>query len=348
MSALLGYADIVIDYYNSGAGPIDDGPYGGTYPGSYPVAVPLSHVLGNDGPIVDFVSLPTGSYITVGFKDEVVIDGVGDDIFITEVAARGERAEIYVRAGKGAFTLLGVADGGSTSSFDLSDINFNGFVSEVKIVGLDNNGGSPGYDVVNIRALTAGLIDLSESNTLDGSSTGDIISLGKGKDNFHGLGGNDQAFGNRGNDKLFGNKGKDLLDGGKGSDKLFGGAGNDEIYGGAGKDRIVGGKGDDMLYGGSQADVFVFAGADGNDTIFDFEVGLDMIKIKGKTAQFTDLTISQSGDDAIVDYDATTITLTDINASDLSVTDFIFQPNDKDKFDRITCSLPLLLPNCQQ
>ena len=117
--ALVGYADVVLDYFDSGAGPFA-GPYGGTFPGAFPVPVSTSVVLGVDGPVADFLSLPTGSYVTVGFTDEMVFDGVGNDIFISEVGASGETANIFVSGNGTDFTLLGVAhDDGVTICADL-------------------------------------------------------------------------------------------------------------------------------------------------------------------------------------------------------------------------------------
>lgn len=154
-SALVGYADVVVEFFDSGVGPLAD-PYGGEYPGGigYPVAVPTSVVLGNDpGPNVDFLSLPTGSFVTVRFTDEVIIDSPGNDIFIQEVGVGGEDAEVYVSSDGLAFTLLGIAQDDVTTSLDLGSIGFAGQVRFIKIVGLDNGGSSPGFDVVNVQGL---------------------------------------------------------------------------------------------------------------------------------------------------------------------------------------------------
>ncbi len=150
----IGFADVVLDYYDSGVGPLS-GPYGGEFPGGigFPVAVSTDVVLGDDGPIADFLSLPTGSYVTVGFLDEIVFDGIGNDIFIQEVGGAGERAEVYVSSDDLTYTLLGIAVDNALTSFDLSSIGFTDVVTSVKIVGLDNGGGSPGFDVVNVQAL---------------------------------------------------------------------------------------------------------------------------------------------------------------------------------------------------
>lgn len=154
--ALVGYADEVIDYFDSGTGPLP-GPYGTLHgdTGPFPVAVPLSVVLGNDV-IGDetALSLPTGSYITVRFTDEIIFDGAGNDIFIQEVGTAGENADVFVSSDGVAFTFLGVAQGGIQTALDLSAIGFASTVNYVKIVGLDNNGASPGFDVVNVQGIS--------------------------------------------------------------------------------------------------------------------------------------------------------------------------------------------------
>jgi hypothetical protein len=156
-AALIGYADVVLDYYDSGAGSLA-GPYGGTYPTGpgFPIPVSTAVVLEDEPGLTgypDFLSLPTGSYVTVGFTDETVIDGVGNDIFIQEVGANGERANVYISADLLNFIFLGVAADDVTTAFDLASIGFTGQVQAVKIVGLDNFGGSPGFDVMNVQVL---------------------------------------------------------------------------------------------------------------------------------------------------------------------------------------------------
>jgi len=120
----------------------------------FAVDVSLSVVLGSDeGGRVDCLWLPRGSYVTVGFTDETVIDGPGDDIFISEVGAAADSAEIYVSSNNADFVLLGRADPGTTSRFDLEDINFRSPVTAVRVVGLDLGGASPGYDLAHVRVL---------------------------------------------------------------------------------------------------------------------------------------------------------------------------------------------------
>ena len=161
-----GFADIVLDYFNSGEGTFDE-PYGGEFPGGigFPVLVNTDVVLGDDpGENVDFLSLPTDSFVTVGFTDEVIIDGEGDDLFIQEIGGNGETAEIFVSSDSENFVSIGIASDDSVTSFDLADIGFTEPVEAVKIVGLDSLGGSPGFDVVNVQGLTGSIESIDDGN----------------------------------------------------------------------------------------------------------------------------------------------------------------------------------------
>ncbi len=90
----------------------------------------------------------------------------------------------------------------------------------------------------------------------------------------------DNVFdGRQGNDTLEGREGNDRLIGGLGDDDLHGGAGADELFGDSGDDLIVGGLGDDLLSGGLGFDHFRFAAGDGNDTVTDFVVGEDILRL---------------------------------------------------------------------
>lgn len=145
-------ADVVLDFFDSGAGPLA-GPYGGNT-STFPIALAdFSNV--TDGSAGTFVSLPTGTFITLGFSGSAVVkDGTGDDIFISETGIGGEFADIFVSSDRGlTFTFLGTASNDTLSSFDLADIGFTGFVNAIKVVGLDNGGSSPGFDLEFVEGL---------------------------------------------------------------------------------------------------------------------------------------------------------------------------------------------------
>jgi len=145
------YADVIIEAWYSNANSNFDSFYGGTL-ANFPVKVSPEVVLGNNE---SFLSLPSGSYVTVGFTDNYILNAANqDDIFIREIGGSGEKAEIYVSSDSKNFILLGIAQDDKTTSLDLEDIKFNKPVEAIKIVGLDNKGGSPGFDIVSVKAIT--------------------------------------------------------------------------------------------------------------------------------------------------------------------------------------------------
>jgi Ca2+-binding RTX toxin-like protein len=106
-------------------------------------------------------------------------------------------------------------------------------------------------------------------DTIFGGGRDDVINGGRGDDDLLGHDGNDLITGGQGSDTLRGGLGADWLIGGIGADKLYGGNGEDVLKGGSGRDVLVGGRGDDSLTGGNGADVFLFTGRSGSDTIAD-------------------------------------------------------------------------------
>ena len=150
------FADTVIEYFNSGANPAFPAPqvYGGNFfTSTFPVLVPLTNAIDEDPDT--FVSLPTGSFLTLGFSTGFISDAPSqNDIFISEPGAGFEDANVFVSSDFGAtFTFLGVAFGNTLTELDLADISFAAAVNAIKVVGLDNGGGSPGFDLAFIQGL---------------------------------------------------------------------------------------------------------------------------------------------------------------------------------------------------
>ena len=78
-----------------------------------------------------------------------------------------------------------------------------------------------------------------------------------------------------------GSGGTDLLFGGGGPTTLIAGTGNDYLFAGAGPTTFIDNTGNDYMKGGSGADAFTFADIHpGHDTIANFKVGTDVLKIK--------------------------------------------------------------------
>lgn len=194
----------------------------------------------------------------------------------------------------------------------------SGFGGNDRIVGLGNADrlfGGVGADTVIGGAGADRMTGGGGNDRLDGGVGNDNINGGVGRDVLIGRGGSDRLKGDGGADRLIGNNGNDRLDGGGGVDRLFGGAGRDEI---------TGGRGSDVLIGGGGADRFVFSRGDGRDTIRDFRQGQDKIKIGTGADNFSDLSISQRGDDVLIRFSNVLIRVEDEDASDFSAGDFLF------------------------
>ena len=128
---------------------------------------------------------------------------------------------------------------------------------------------------------------------------------------------------------LEGDESDNTLTGDTGDDTIIGGGGSDTIEGGAGIDRIEGDAGDDTLTGGSQADMFVFAPGNGNDTITDFAHGEDRINLTefSGISGFDDLTVTVGDGGVTIDLSAHgggAIMLEGLGIADLDAGDFLF------------------------
>ncbi len=124
------------------------------------------------------------------------------------------------------------------------------------------------------------------NDRLEGNDGNDRLMGGGGKDTLIGGAGDDEIFGGwdssellggDGNDTLLAKWGNDRLEGNAGNDELFGGFGQDTLWGGDGDDTLHGGPGDDTLFGGEGADRFAFGISYGNQTVMDFQDGVDKI-----------------------------------------------------------------------
>ncbi|TIV02988.1 MAG: type I secretion C-terminal target domain-containing protein, partial [Mesorhizobium sp.] len=81
--------------------------------------------------------------------------------------------------------------------------------------------------VYTSTAALPNIIGSAYDDTLNGDSSGNLLSGGVGADTINGNGGNDTLVGGAGNDTLNGGAGNDLLIGGLGQDTLTGGTGAD-------------------------------------------------------------------------------------------------------------------------
>lgn len=192
------------------------GDSGDSGPGEIPN---LSNIV--DGNTSTYASIPLGASVSVGIDPNGsfagIYDGEGNDLFIREFGRGGstEDAEVYVSTDGGrTFTYLGKAEGnGNVTAFDLNTIGITGIVNAVRLVGLSNAGGSPGFDLVKIYGDTDSLV-----GQIMGTTASDIFSGTTNSDQLEGLEGNDILNGGDGDDLLIGGSGSDQLNGGDGID----------------------------------------------------------------------------------------------------------------------------------
>jgi Ca2+-binding RTX toxin-like protein len=199
---------------------------------------------------------------------------LGDD---GDNALAGDTGDDTLEGGRGNDTLNG----------------FDGADSLSAGVGDDNASGGAGNDLVKGGAGRDTLYGNDGSDAIRGQAGGDLMDGGTGADNIKGGGGNDTLLGGDGGDYLKGGTRRDSIEGGAGNDQLFGNSFDDTLRGGAGEDRLNaggendvldGGTGNDLMKGGGGADVFEFADGDGADTISDFAVSEDVLRLESALA----------------------------------------------------------------
>jgi len=244
--------------------------------------------------------------ITAGYGDDDIYGGEGNDFI------RAGDGDDLLDGGAGNDVLDGQAGADRMVGGDGNDVYYIDNAADVVI-----EAANAGYDKV-ISDLSMTLADTFEELWLrEGSAatqgTGNALAnkiVGNALNNIlSGLGGNDQLFGEAGADLVFGGAGADVIFGGAdndtlrgedGNDKITGGTGADDLFGGAGNDSLTagsdgslldGGTGNDILGGGAGEDVFVFATGSGRDSVVDFDLGRDVLRLDGIN---TDLVVVQA------------------------------------------------------
>lgn len=213
--------------------------------------------------------------------------------------------------------------------------------------GSDTIRGFGGNDNLQGRSGRDTLIGDAGRDVLDGGDSRDVMRGGKGNDRYivdrmtdkiveRAGEGKDTVIVERGHYSLGANLENLIYDGaqrftgtGNGkNNKIVGGNKADTLIGKSGNDTLYGNGGQDRLKGGAGEDVFQINANRGDDTIVDFEDGIDRIEILLGANRFSDFTITQDGTDAVVAFgqgrNAPHVTLEDFSATDLSASDFIF------------------------
>ncbi len=131
-----------------------DGRYEGpirVVPEQWLIGPPLSEKSG--------VTLPPDHWLELQFRGPIV-DGPGEDIVLIELGPVSEQARIFITDGAGREYLLGLATSGSIGggvdptriTFDIAGVSLPFEPRAIRILGIDNGGQAPGFDVGNVRA----------------------------------------------------------------------------------------------------------------------------------------------------------------------------------------------------
>jgi Ca2+-binding RTX toxin-like protein len=179
-------------------------------------------------------------------------------------------------------------------------------IQDVEIIENDSTG--PGYIYVKGNVDFEHVEQWIDMDAMYGSVNGDTIS-------------GSPIVG----ETIYAGSGNDNVDGRGGDDLIYGEAGHDTLQGGAGNDLIDGGAGNNTLTGGDGVDTFNVSSASDTSTITDFVVGTDQIQFESAIAdEYSDLAISDDSGDALVSVGTVAITLTGVDYTTLSSSDFMF------------------------
>ena len=269
-------------------------------------------------------------YLDGGSGDDSLDGNVGDDVLDGghgHDVLNGNRGNDTLNGGTGIDTLNGgngddVLDGGH--EHDLLNGN-RGNDTLYGGSGIDTLNGGSGHDLLDggfeHDLLNGGngndtLLGGAGEDTLYGNIGDDLISGNEGHDVLDGGNGNDTLNGGTGIDTLIGGTGNDVLDGGHehdslnggdGHDTLLGGTGIDTLNGGAGNDVLQGDAGRDQLFGNGGADTFILQSAMGVDTIYDFELGEDILQLDESV--MGTVSLREQGSNTIVEENHTAIAI---------------------------------------
>ncbi len=289
----------------------------------------------------NFISFTIGNddddWLVGGGDDEVFDGNLGDDTL------SGGGGDDTISGGAGNDSLLGNGgndflfggDGTDTLNGGFGDDIAHGGAGNDTVVGFAGNDkiyGDNGVDIIfggvgNDTLRGGNQLDVlfggDGNDTLIGGGLFDQLWGGDGDDYLDGGALGDLLVGNGGNDTLNGGGGRDDLMGNGGADDLSGGGGDDTLNGGMGWDTIAGGDGDDVLTGLNGSDKFVFDSDDGTNVISDFVDGIDIIEI-GDGLTFTDVSLTQVGNDLDLSFGSTTVRLLGVSENDIDAGDFLF------------------------
>ena len=229
--------------------------------------------------------------------------GVSTPTQLAQLNMNGQQYMLVGAAGTSSISVLLVADDGSLRAVDQVNDDLNTrfqSISVLETVMVDGRayvvaGGAddglslmtllPTGRLLHLETIADGLDSaLSNPEGLELVVRGDTITVFTAGATDSGFGASaigrfeiDPYSGGAGGQNISGSGAEDRLNGTQGADQIFGGGGDDQIRAGGGADIIMDGGGSDRMWGGDGADIFVLSHDDLNDTIEDFQIGVDRI-----------------------------------------------------------------------
>ncbi len=274
-------------------------------------------------------------------NDIYYVDNAGDTI--TELGTAGSGYDIvnttlntfFLTDGDNLERVNFQGTGNFTSRGNEGDNRFTGAAGNDRFI-LDSGGadifsGGQGRDAFDARSSTNGItIRLDDQSLHGGDAAGDTFAS---MESFFGSNtASDYMVTGAARARFSGFGGDDILIGGSTVDFLQGGNDNDELFGNGARDTLQGGYGNDEMTGGADRDQFLFVeAAFGQDTILDYEDGLDYLKVFSLVADdISDFIITGNGTSTVTLTldDGTgnnTITLISHDGSNIHITAADFQ-----------------------
>ncbi|MEZ5870377.1 MAG: calcium-binding protein [Nitratireductor sp.] len=281
--------------------------------------------------------------------DDWLVGNGGDDTLI------GGYGADHMDGGAGIDTVeYASSDHGVTVNL-ATGYSFGGEATGDEFVSIENIAGTEFDDILTGNALDNRLTGRDGDDILDGGAGNDVLVGGEGADTLIGGAGSrdvadysaagsgvgvdlkstgfeGEATGDSysGIEFVYGSNQADIIHGNDEINRLVGNGGDDYLAGRGGDDYFVGGLGNDTLNGGSGADVFIFGGTFGNDTIEDFSAGLgrtDRIWINDNTVSGWEVLqslLTDTSDGAMMQLNGGTVLIENVHVADLVADDFIF------------------------
>jgi uncharacterized protein YjiK/2',3'-cyclic-nucleotide 2'-phosphodiesterase (5'-nucleotidase family) len=197
-----------------------------------------------------------------------------------------------------------------SKNFTLNIANVNNLVSGTPGADRLDAGNTPGFSGISDTVFTGAGNDRIDAVTGVAGNGNNRIDAGSGNDLIY-IADADRVFGSSGNDELDATDARDYrISGGDGNDTFFLGT-NGRALGGDGSDQFfVGAGGGNLLTGGAGVDQFLITTGDiptAANTILDFQIGTDIIGIRGIGANASNILITQIGADAAISFGSQTL-----------------------------------------